>query len=185
MVKEFLQDAEEAMKKAIQSLNSDFRSIRTGRANPALLDRVRVNYYGVPTPIKQAATITAPEGRLLVIKPWDKSILKDIERSILASNLGLNPNNDGELIRLVLPSLTQQRRRDLVRQVGKRTEDARISVRNSRRELIKDLKDAQKEGMISEDELHRAQEKVQELTNKYTKQVDECQKEKEEEIMEI
>jgi ribosome recycling factor len=185
MVKEFLQDAEEAMKKAMQSLNSDLRSIRTGRANPALLDRISVSYYGVPTPIKQAATITAPEGRLLVVKPWDKSILKDIERSILESNLGLNPNNDGELIRLVLPSLTQQRRRQLVRQVGKRAEDARISVRNSRRELIKDLKDAEKESMISEDERHRAQDKVQELTNKYTKKIDDYIKEKEEEIMEV
>lgn len=185
MVKEFLQDAEEAMKKAIQSLLSDFRSIRTGRANPALLDRVSVNYYGVPTPIKQAATITAPEGRLLVIKPWDKSILKDIERSILASNLGLNPNNDGELIRLVLPSLTQKRRHELVRQVGKRTEDARISIRNSRREVINDFKDLQKEGDISEDEFYRAQDKVDELTKRYIKQVDDCQKAKEEEIMEI
>lgn len=185
MVKEFLQDAEEAMKKAIQSLKSDFRSIRTGRANPALLDRIRVSYYGVPTPLKQAATITAPEGRLLVIKPWDKSILKDIERSILASNLGLNPNNDGELIRIVLPSLTQQRRRELVRQVGKRAEEARVSIRNSRRELIKDLKDAEKEGMISEDEYHRAQDKVQELTNKYTQKIDDCIKEKEDEIMEV
>lgn len=185
MVKEFLQDTEEAMKKAIQSLKSDFLIIRTGRANPALLDRITVSYYGVPTPIKQVATITTPEGRLLVIKPWEKKMLKEIERSIQASNVGMTPNNDGKVIRLNVPPLTQDRRRQLVREVGKRAEEARVSVRNSRRELIKDLKDLQKEGEISEDELYRAQDKVKELTNKYIKKTEETLKEKEEEIMEV
>ena len=185
MIKEFLDDGEEQMKKAITSLKSDLRTIRTGRANPALLDRIMVSYYGVPTPIKQVATISAPEGRLLMIKPWDKGAIKGIERAILESNLGLNPNNDGKVIRLVLPQLTQQRRQQLVKQVGKRAEEARVSIRNTRRDVIKDLKDAQKEGMITEDDLYRAQDKVKGLTNKYIQKVDDALKDKEDEIMEI
>jgi len=185
MVKEFLDDAEEQMKKAISALEINFRKVRTGRANPALLDGLAVSYYGVPTPIKQVATISAPEGRLLMIKPWEKSILKEIERAILKSNLGLNPNNDGKVIRLVVPQLTQERRKKLVKQVSKRAEEAKVSIRNVRRETIKDLKDAQKESMITEDELRRAQDKVQTLTNKYIKKTDEVLKNKEEEIMVI
>ncbi|MGB0388549.1 MAG: ribosome recycling factor [Ardenticatenaceae bacterium] len=185
MINEFLEDAKGSMKKAIQSLESDLRAIRTGRANPALLDRIMVTYYGVPTPVKQVASVSAPEGRLLLIKPWEKKTLKNIERAILESNLGLNPNNDGKVIRLVLPQLTQERRRKLVRDVGKRAEKARVSIRNSRRDILKDLKDMQKEGDISEDELYRAQDKVQDLTNKYIKNVENMLKAKEEEITEI
>lgn len=185
MVKEFLDDAEVEMKKAVSALEIDFRKVRTGRANPALLDGLAVNYYGVPTPINQVASVSAPEGRLLMIKPWDKTVLKAVERAILESNLGLNPNNDGKVIRLVLPQLTKERRKKLVKEVGKRAETAKVSIRNTRRDVIKDLKDAEKESMITEDDLRRAQDKVQDLTNKYIAKTDEVLKNKEEEIMEI
>lgn len=185
MIKEFLNDGEARMQKAVESLAHDLRAIRTARANPALLDRLTIDYYGAPTPIKQVAGISAQEGRMLLIKPWDKSALRAIERAILESDLGLNPNNDGELIRLIIPQLTTERRHDLVRQVGKRAEEARIAIRNIRRDVLKDLEDAQKEGMISEDELYRAKEQVQSLTNEYVAQGDQEAKEKEEEIMEF
>ncbi len=185
MVNEFLDDAEVQMKKATTALEVDFRKVRTGRANPALLDGLTVNYYGVPTPINQVASISAPEGRLLMVKPWDKTVLKAIERGILESNLGLNPNNDGKVIRLVLPQLTKETRKKLVKQVGKRAETTKVSIRNTRRDIIKDLKDAEKESMITEDDLRRAQDKVQTLTNKYIVITDGLLKNKEEEIMEI
>lgn len=185
MVKELLNDAETRMHKAAESLEHDMRAIRTGRAHPALLERLTIEYYGVPTPINQVAGITAPEGRMLMIKPWDKTALRAIERSILESDLGLNPNNDGEVIRLILPQLTTERRQELVRQVGKRTEEGRVAVRNIRRDVLKDLEDAQKEGMISEDELFRAKDRVQSLTDESVRQLDELAREKEAEIMEV
>ena len=185
MVKEFLQDAEERMRKAVEALQSDLRAIRTGRANPALLNHLTIDYYGVQTPINQVSSVSAPEGRLLTIKPWDQSALKAIERSIQESDLGLNPNNDGQMIRLVLPHLTKERRQDLVKQVGKRSEEARIAIRNIRRDVLKDLDDAQKEGLISEDELYRSRDRVQDLTNKYVDEVETESKDKEAEIMEI
>ena len=185
MVKEFLQDASERMDKALESLAQDLRAVRTGRASPALLDRLTIEYYGVTTPINQVAGISAPEGRMLLIKPWDRTALKAIERSILESDLGLNPNTDGEVVRLVLPQLTTERRHELVRQVGKRAEEARIAIRNIRRDILKDLEDARKEAMISEDELYRAKDDVQDVTNQYTSRIDEVLKDKEAEIMEI
>jgi ribosome recycling factor len=185
MVKDLLHDAEDRMSKAVDALEVDLRAIRTGRANPALLDRLTIDYYGVQTPINQVAGISAPEARMLTIKPWDKSSLKAIERAILESDIGLNPNNDGSIIRLVLPQLTKERRQDLVRQVGKRAEEARVAVRNIRRDVLKDLEDAQKEHLISEDELYRAKEQVQTLTNEYVENVDQTAKSKEEEILEI
>ena len=185
MVKEFLEDAGERMEKALEALVLDLRAVRTGRASPALLDRLVIDYYGVTTPINQVAGISALEGRMLLIKPWDKTALKAIERSILESDLGLNPNNDGEVVRLVLPQLTTERRHELVRQVGKRAEEARVAVRNIRRDILKDLEDARKEGMISEDELYRAKDDVQDITNQYTSRIDEAVKDKEAEIMEI
>lgn len=184
MVKEFLKDAEERMHKAVDSLSTDLRAVRTGRANPALLDRITIEYYGSPTPLNQVSGVTAPEGRMLMIKPWDKSVLKAIERAIQESDLGLNPNNDGEVIRLILPQLTTERRRDLVKQVGKRAEEARVAIRNIRRDILKDLEDAEKEGMISEDELHRAKERVQTLTDQHVSNVEHVVKDKEAEIME-
>lgn len=185
MVKELLQDAESRMTKAIESLEADLRAIRTGRANPALLDRLTVEYYGVTTPINQVAGVSAPEGRMLVIKPWEKTMIKPIEKAILESDLGLNPSNDGVVIRLILPQLTRERRRDLVRQVGKRAEEARIAIRNIRRDVLKDLQDAQEEKLISEDEQFGAREKVQKLTDQHVQMVDATVKEKEEEIMEV
>ena len=185
MINEFLDDAEVQMKKAVNALETDFRKVRTGRANTALLDGLTVNYYGVPTPINQVASVSAPEGRLLMIKPWDKTVLKAIERAILESNLGFNPNNDGKVIRLVMPQLTKESRKKLVKQVGKRTETAKVSVRSARRDTIKDLKDAEKESMITEDDLRRAQDKIQKLTDKYITMADGILKDKEEEIMEI
>ncbi|HEX8683434.1 MAG TPA: ribosome recycling factor [Ardenticatenaceae bacterium] len=185
MVKDLLTDAEERMSKTIDSLETDLRAIRTGRANPHLLDRLTVDYYGVPTPVNQVAGVSTSEGRMLIIKPWDKTALKGIERAIQESDLGLTPSNDGTIIRLILPQLTKERRQDLVRQVGKRAEEARVAVRNIRRDVLKDLEDAQKEGMISEDELYRARDQVQSLTNEYVENVDQTAKSKEDEIMEI
>jgi ribosome recycling factor len=185
MVRELLEHAKERMEKAVEALEIDLRTIRTGRANPGLLNHLTIDYYGVTTPINQVAGVSAPEGRLLMIRPWDQSALKAIERSILESDLGLTPNNDGQVIRLVLPQLTKERRQGLVRQVGKRAEEARIAIRNIRRDTLKDLEDAQKESMISEDELYRAKDSVQELTDRYVAVVDQSLKNKEEEIMEI
>lgn len=185
MVKELLQDGEDRMDKTIEALVTDLRAIRTGRANPALLNHLTIEYYGVTTPVNQVAGISAQEARLLMIKPWDQSALKAIEKAILESDLGLNPNNDGQVIRLVLPQLTRERRQDLVKQVGKRAEEARIAIRNIRRDVLKDMEDAQKEGMISEDELYRVKDRVQELTDRTITQVEQAAKSKEEEIMEF
>lgn len=185
MVKELLHDAETRMQKAIDSLAADLRAIRTGRANPALLDRLTVEYYGVTTPINQVAGVSAPEGRMLMIKPWEKSMIKPIEKAILESDLGLNPSNDGAVIRLILPQLTRERRMDLVKQVGKRGEEARIAIRNIRRDVLKDLDDAEKEKMISEDEHFGAKEQVQKITDEHIRAVDGTAREKEEEIMEV
>ena len=196
MMNDFLQDGEERMEKAVESLQSDLRAIRTGRANPTLLERITIDYYGMATPLNQVAGVSAPEPRLLMIKPWDPSSLKGIERAILESDLGLNPNNDGQVIRLVLPQLTRERREQLVKQrteavnalrsqVHRRAEEARIAVRNIRRDVIKDLEDAQKESLLTEDDLHWGKERVQKLTDQYVKRVDETMNEKEQEILEF
>ncbi|HBY94563.1 MAG: ribosome recycling factor [Ardenticatenaceae bacterium] len=185
MIKEVMGDAEDRMRKAVDALEHDLRAIRTGRASPALLDRITVDYYGAPTPVNQLATISAPEARMLMIKPWDQSSLRSIERAILESDLGLNPSNDGKVIRLVLPQLTEERRRDLVKQVQKRLEEARVAIRNVRRDALSDLQDFQKEGEISEDELYRARDRMQELTDRYIAEVDQVGKAKEDEILEV
>ncbi|MBI4769412.1 MAG: ribosome recycling factor [Chloroflexi bacterium] len=185
MIKEALQDAEERMKGAIRSLEEDFNGIRTGRASPALVERLPVTYYGSPTPLMQLATIAAPEPRLLTIRPFDASSLKEIERAILASDLGLTPNNDGKLIRLNIPTLTEERRRDLVKVVHHRMEDARVAVRNVRRDTHNDLRDFEKEKLISEDELKRGEADLQKLTDRYTGQIDEIGARKEAEVLEV
>lgn len=185
MLKELLEDGEHRMDKAVDALAHDYRAVRTGRANPALLEKITIDYYGVTTPIQQVAGVTAQEGRILVIKPWDKSALRAIEKAILTSDLGINPNNDGEVIRLILPSLTNERRQVLVKQIHKRAEEGRVAIRNIRRDVGKDLEDAEKEGMISEDELKRGKEKLQTITDNHTKRVETVMKEKEEEIMEV
>jgi ribosome recycling factor len=185
MLKELLDDGDNRMDKAVDALSHDYRAIRTGRANPALLEKITIEYYGVTTPIQQVAGVTAPEGRMLMIKPWDRTALRAIERAIQESDLNINPNNDGEVIRLILPALTNERRKDLVKQINKRAEEARVAIRNIRRDVTKDMEDAEKEGMISEDDLKRGKEKLQTLTDNHTKQVETVTKEKEEEIMEV
>jgi len=185
MVKEALADAEERMKGAITALEQNLATIRTGRASPALVERLMVEYYGTPTPLQQLATISAPEPRLLTIKPFDPSSLKDIERGILASDLGLTPSNDGKLIRLNIPPLTEERRKELIKVVHHRLEEARVAVRNIRRAAHDDLREFEKEKIISEDDLRRGETDLQKLTDKYIEKVDEHGQRKEAEIKEI
>ncbi len=185
MLKDVLKDARERMDKAVESLQIDLRSIRTGRASPALVEKLTVDYYGAPTPLNQLAGITVPEPRMLMIRPWDRSTMGIIEKSILKSDLGLTPTNDGQVIRLIIPQLTEERRRDLTKLVSKRVEEARVAVRNIRRDAIDMLRDLEKEKLISEDEMYEGRDETQELTDKYIKQVDEIGKAKEAEIMEV
>ena len=185
MIKEALTEAENRMKGAIHALEETLATIRTGRASPALVERLNVDYYGTPTQLQQLATISAPEPRLLTIKPFDPGSLKDIERAILASELGLTPNNDGKLIRLAIPSLTEERRKDLIKIVHHRLEEARVAVRNIRRSAHDDMREFEKEKLISEDDLKRGEADLQKLTDKYIAQVDEHGKRKEAEIKEI
>jgi ribosome recycling factor len=185
MVKDALQEAEAKMKGAITALEDNLATIRTGRASPALVERLAVEYYGSPTQLQALATITVPEPRQLLIKPFDQTSLKDIERAIQASELGLTPNNDGKVIRLNLPPLTEERRRDLVRVVHHRLEEARVSIRNIRRHSHEDLREFEKEKMISEDELKRGEADLQKLTDRYVARVDELGQRKDAEIKEI
>jgi ribosome recycling factor len=185
VIKDTLKEAETRMKGAIDSLEVDLSGIRTGRASPALVERLHVEYYGAPTPLIQLATISVPEARSLLIRPFDGSMLKAIERAILASDLGLTPMNDGKAIRLNLPPLTEERRRDLVKLVHTRLEDARVAVRNVRRDLIRDLREFENEKMITEDERKKGEEELQKLTEKMTDLVDEVGERKEKEILEV
>lgn len=185
MIKDTLKEAETRMKGAIDSLEVDLSGIRTGRASPALVERLHVEYYGAPTPLIQLATISVPEARSLLIRPFDGSMLKAIERAILASDLGLTPMNDGKAIRLNLPPLTEERRRDLVKLVHTRLEEARVAVRNVRRDLIRDLREFENEKMITEDERKKGEEELQKLTEKMTDLVDEVGERKEKEILEV
>jgi len=185
MIGEILDQGKARMEEVIVRTKKAFASVRTGRANPALLDRIVVNYYGTPTPLNQMASVTVPEPRMLVITPWDKSAMKDIEKAILTSDLWLVPNNDGSVIRLAMPPLTEERRKELVRLVRKDAEDHRVAVRNIRRDLNEAAKKLEKDGDISEDELRRAQEEIQKLTDRFIEQIDELLKAKEKEIMEV
>jgi ribosome recycling factor len=185
MVKDILKAAEDHMRKSIEVLEDDLKGIRTGRASPALVEKLPVVYYGTPTPLAQLATITAPEPQMLMIRPYDPASLKDIERAILASELGLTPNNDGKNIRLQIPRLTEERRNDLTKVVHKRLEEARVAVRNVRREAQDDLRDAQKEKLISEDELKRGRDDLQKLTDKMVEAIDAVGEHKEQEIREV
>ncbi len=185
MVKDALHEAEERMKGAITALEQNLVTIRTGRASPALIERLPVEYYGTPTPLQQLATITVPEPRQLLIKPFDQGSLKDIERGIQSSDLGLTPQNDGKVIRLNLPPLTEERRRDLIKVVHHRLEESRVAIRNVRRATHDDLREFEREKMISEDELKRGEVDLQKLTDKYTAKVDELGGRKEAEIKEI
>lgn len=185
MINDVLKDAESRMKGAIHALDEDLGTIRTGRASPTLVEKLMVEYYGTPTPLYQMATINVPEAQLITIKPFDKSSLRDIEKAIQASELGLNPNNDGTLIRLVLPPLTQERRKELTKVVHHRIEEAKVAVRNIRRSAIDDIREFEKESLISEDDSHRGQEDIQKLTDRYTELVEEKGKHKEQEIMAV
>jgi ribosome recycling factor len=185
MIDDLLDELRQRMDKSVEVLQDDLLSIRTSRASPALVERLPVEYYGTVTPLNQVASIAAPEPRLLVIRPWDPAALMDIERAILRSDLGLTPMNDGKLIRLSIPRLTEERRRELVKVVARRVEDARVAVRNLRRDALQDLKDFEKEKMISEDEFFRGKDRVQELTDEFVVKIDETGQRKEEEVMEI
>jgi ribosome recycling factor len=185
MIDELLQELRQRMDRSLEALQDDLLSIRTGRASPALVEKLPVEYYGTMTPLNQMASIAVPEPRLLVIRPWDPSALPDIERALLKSDLGLTPMNDGKLIRLSIPRLTEERRRELVKLVSRRVEEARVAVRNLRRDALQDMKEFEKEKMISEDDFFRGKDLVQELTDEFIEKIDEIGKRKEEEVMEI
>jgi ribosome recycling factor len=185
MINDIIHEARSHMQKAVESVQHEMALIRTGRATTNLLDVVRVEYYGAHVPVNQVATIGVPEARLLTIQPWDKSAISAIEKAILASGLGLTPSNDGTIIRLPIPQLTEERRRDLVRVVHKLAEEGRVSIRNARRDANEMLKEGEKEGEIPEDDSKKAQRQVQELTDEHIKKIDEILKRKEAEIMEV
>jgi ribosome recycling factor len=185
VIEDVVADAQRRMDKTIESTRSEFGSVRTGRASAALLDRIQVSYYGTKTPLNQLAQISVPEPRLLSIQPYDKGAIKEIERAILESDLGLTPANDGQVIRLPVPQLTEQRRKDLVRVVGKLAEEGRIALRNVRRDAITQLKELEKDGEVGSDDLHRAEDRMQKLTDEHVKLVDELYKHKETEILEV
>ncbi len=185
MLKEVYKETEARMKGAVQALEEDLNGIRTGRASPALIERLQVEYYGTPTPLIQLASISVPEPRSLLIKPFDVSSLKAIERAIQASDLGLTPNNDGKSIRLNLPPLTEERRRELVKVVHNRVEEARVAARNVRRDSIRDLREFEQEKMISEDELKKGEEELQKITERYIDLINAIGERKEKEILEV
>ncbi len=184
-VDEVLDDAGGRMEKSVGALERELGGIRTGRASPKLVENLLVDYYGAPTPMKHVASITAPDARLLTIQPWDKSVLKDIEKAIMTSDLDMNPNSDGSVIRLSVPFLTESRRRDLVRLVGRKVEGGHVAVRNIRRSGVESFRSMQRGKEISEDESRRAQSDLQELTDLYIGQMDEMKRAKEQEVMEI
>ncbi len=185
MIKDLLKDADHRMQGAIRNLTDDLAAIRTGRANPALVERLSISYYDTPTPLMQLATISVPEPRSLMIKPFDGSTLKEIEKAIQASDLGLTPNSDGKVIHLNLPPLTEERRRDLVKLVHVRLEETRVAVRNIRRDSHNDMRDFEKEKLISEDDLKSGEEDLQKLTDKFIEEVADLGRKKEAEIMEV
>jgi ribosome recycling factor len=180
-----LQKAKQRMEGAIEALRREFASVRTGKANPALLDSVRVDAYGSILPLNQVGTVSAPEARMLIVQPWDKTLVKAIEKGLRESDLGLNPSNDGSVIRIPIPALTEERRREYVRMLHKLTEEARVAVRNVRRDANDEIKHRQKDEGLSEDDIRREQAEVQKLTDSYITRVDELMKHKEAEIMEV
>jgi ribosome recycling factor len=185
MIDELLQDAREHMEKSVDATRTKFGSVRTGRATPHLLDRINVDYYGAQTPLKQLATVSAPEARLLTVQPYDKSSIKNIERAILESDVGLTPNNDGQIIRLQVPELTEERRRELVKVVRHLAEEGRVAIRNIRRDVMHDLRELRDAGEAGSDDEHRAEEALQKLTDEKVKELDAVLKAKEEEILEV
>ncbi|AOV08242.1 ribosome recycling factor [Sporosarcina ureilytica] len=180
-----METAKQKMDNAINAFTRELASIRAGRANASLLDRITVDYYGVPTPINQMAGISVPEARLLAIQPYDKTIIGEIEKAILKSDIGITPSNDGSMIRLAIPALTEERRKDIVKTVKKEAEDSKVVIRNIRRDANEEFKKLEKNSEITEDDLHRNGDEIQKLTDSYIKQIDDIAKEKEKEIMEI
>lgn len=180
-----MQNAENKMKKTIAALEADLASIRAGRANPAILDKLTVEYYGAPTPLAQVGTVSIPEARTMVIQPWDVSVLKEIEKAILASDIGINPNNDGKVIRLNFPPLTEERRKELSKGVSKRGEEGKVAIRNIRRDALEQFKKQKKANEITEDDLKDLEDKIQKLTDKFVKEIDGIVSAKEKEIMEV
>jgi ribosome recycling factor len=185
VIENFIGDAQGRMDKSVEATHEHFNSVRTGRATPALLDRITIDYYGTPTPLKNLATINAPEPRMLTIQPFDPTSIKQIEKTILESDLGLTPSNDGKLIRLPIPQLTEERRKELVKVVKQMAEEGRVAVRNVRRDAIKHLEDLVKNGDVGDDEERAAESRVQRLTDEHTTRIDELLKRKEAEIMEV
>jgi len=184
-IEDFLADAKRRMDKSIEATHHEFNSIRTGRASPALLDRITIDYYGTPTPLKSLASISAPEPRLLVVQPFDPGAIKNIERAIQESDLGLTPSNDGKVVRLPIPALTEERRKDLVKVVRRVAEDGKVAIRNVRRDVMQHLKDLVVNGEVGDDEERRAETQVQKITDEHTKSIDDLLKVKEAEIMEV
>lgn len=185
MLDDILNTAEHKMTRAVEVLENDLQSVRTGRATPGLLDKIHVDYYGTPTPVQGVANVTIPEPRMLVIAPWDRTMLGVIEKAIMKSDLGITPTNDGQVVRLVLPQLTEDRRKDLVKQVHHRAEEARIAVRNCRRDALDHVKKAEQAGGVSKEDTQRAQDRLQKLTDQFVKRVDEVSKKKETEVMAV
>ncbi|RYI32104.1 ribosome recycling factor [Bacillus infantis] len=185
MPKQVISNSKERMTKAIHAYSRELASIRAGRASASLLDRITVDYYGAPTPVNQLAGISVPEARLLVIQPYDKSILGEIEKAIIKSDLGLNPTNDGNLLRLAIPALTEERRKELVKVVKKESEDAKVAIRNIRRDANDDLKKLEKNGEITEDDLRGYSDDIQKMTDEHITKVDSITKDKEKEILEV
>jgi ribosome recycling factor len=185
MIDDVLKDAEERMKKAIEALRRDLLTIRTGRATPALIDRMPIEYYGTPMPLNQLATVTAPEARLLVVQPWDKGSLSIIEKALQKSEMGFNPANDGRLIRIPIPPLTEERRKEMVKMVKHKVEEARVAMRNIRRDAMHDLKELETEKLISEDDHKRADQRMEDLVHKYVRQAEVIGDEKENEVLEV
>ena len=184
-MQEHLKLYEDKMEKSLDVLLDEYASIRAGRANPHVLDRLRIDYYGTPTPIQQVGNVTVPEARMIVIQPWEKSLLKEIEKAILVSDLGINPTNDGTVIRLVFPELTEERRKDLAKDVKKKGEGAKVAIRNIRRDAMDSIKKMEKAGDISEDDLKQGEEKIQKITDKMIEKVDKAIETKTKEIMTV
>jgi ribosome recycling factor len=185
MVAEIFDDAERRMKKAVEALKQDLAAIRTGRASSSLVERINVDYYGAPTPINQVCQISVPEARLIVIQPYERKMLTDIEKAIQRSDLGINPNNDGQVIRLNIPPLSEERRRDMVKTLHKKLDEHKVAIRNIRRDTQDKLQDREKKKEISEDELKRSKDRLQKLTDRYIDEMDKVGKSKEQEILEV
>jgi ribosome recycling factor len=185
MTADLFEDAERRMQKAIEALKQDVNAIRAGRASSSLVDRITVEYYGAPTPLNQVASVSTPEARLLLIQPWDRKLLADIEKAIQKSDLGINPNNDGQVIRLNIPPMSEERRRDLVKTLHKKLDEHKVAIRNVRRDIQDKLRDREKKKEVSEDELKRSTERLQKLTDRYVDEMDKVGKAKESEILEV